>query len=59
LRTARGAKTVPLVLVPYLESTEDQLAAECEQVGFKVLKVLSQAAEAFGSTAVLLLGRPA
>jgi SAM-dependent methyltransferase len=58
LRTGEGTKMVPLPLVPYLESTEDQLAAECQQAGFEVIKVLSQDTAAFGSTAVLLLGRP-
>ncbi|WP_367136068.1 class I SAM-dependent methyltransferase [Saccharothrix sp. HUAS TT1] len=58
IRTEDGVKLVPLVLVPYHESHEDELAAECEKAGFAVAEVLTQNADAFGNTAVLILERP-
>lgn len=59
IRTAEGTATIPLPIVPYAEASEDALVAECTAAGFRSTGVGLVDAEAFGNTAVLVLGAPA
>ncbi|MFC4767726.1 class I SAM-dependent methyltransferase [Effusibacillus consociatus] len=58
IRVKGGTKMIPLPLVPFKESSEEELKRELAASGFKVVDSLSENTDAFGNTAVLLAQKP-
>jgi SAM-dependent methyltransferase/mannose-6-phosphate isomerase-like protein (cupin superfamily) len=59
IRLPDGTTTMlPLQLVPYKESSEDELRAELAAAGFETMADLSDQTEAFGNTVILAARRP-
>ncbi|MFC4075972.1 class I SAM-dependent methyltransferase [Salinithrix halophila] len=59
IRTEDGTKMIPLELLPYKESSADELTKELEGVGFSVVEVFNENTFAFGNTNVLVARKPA
>ncbi|SFS52254.1 class I SAM-dependent methyltransferase [Marininema halotolerans] len=58
IRTKEGSKMIPLELLPYKESSVDELTQELNQAQFSVVEVFNEHTQAFGNTNVLVARKP-